>query len=424
MRLDLEDADCVAAMILEVAKRCKDDKNTHGKGPWVGRCLDLTKAYKQMCVSERDADVSVIFFLGKDCQPQYYISHSLLFGCTASVYSFNRVTKALSFLLCKMLSIPSSVYYDDFPLFSPESSSASATWAATALLDLGWDHARVGEDSKGIPFASSFDVLGMTVQLHRVPSGEVTLQNKEGRLDQLVDLFEGFRTRKAVTVHEAQVAHGLLNFSAGFVNGRALRLTCQELMRITKSSRPASGSSVCEFCSRCVETLRSLVPRVLKVGTPLRPVHIFTDGAWEGGRAGIGAVVFDTSSSQSWAMAGTVPRELVLKWEEEVGTQIICQIELYAMVCLRWYLGCALDGRRVLWWVDNESARYGLIKGISDSMTMCDLIQAFAIEDSRAPSYSWYERVPSFSNIADGPSRGSQAYPVYKDLLARLGLAG
>ena len=77
-----------------------------------------------------------------------------------------------------------------------------------------------------------------------------------------------------------------------------------------------------------------------------------------------------------------------------------------------------------LWWVDNESARYGLIKGISDSMTMCDLIQAFAIEDSRAPSYSWYERVPSFSNIADGPSRGSQAYPVYKDLLARLGLAG
>ena len=82
MRLDLEDADCVAAMILEVARRCKDGKHKHGNEPWVGRCLDLTKAYKQMCVSERDADVSVIFFLGSDRKPQYYVSHSLLFGCT------------------------------------------------------------------------------------------------------------------------------------------------------------------------------------------------------------------------------------------------------------------------------------------------------------------------------------------------------
>ena len=105
------------------------------------------------------------------------------------------------------------------------------------------------------------------------------------------------------------------------------------------------------------------------------------------------------------------------------------------MVCLRWHLGTALEGRRVVWWVDNESARYGLIKGVSDSRTMCDPIQAFAIEDSRAPSYSWYERVPSFSNIADGPSRGTheeaisvcsdknlKVYPVFRNLLVRLGL--
>ena len=159
------------------------------------------------------------------------------------------------------------------------------------------------------------------MQLDRVPLGEVTLRNKEGRLDQLVDLFEGFRTRKAISVHEAQVAHGLLNFSAAALSmeGR-LRLTCQELMRITRSSRPAAGSNICDFCTRCVETLRSLTPRVLNVGTPLPPVHIFTDGAWEGGRAGIGAVIFDTSTSQSWAMAGTVPRELVLHWEEEVSS--------------------------------------------------------------------------------------------------------
>lgn len=90
----------------------------------------------------------------------------------------------------------------------------------------------------------------------------------------------------------------------------------------------------------------------------------------------------------------------------------------------------------MVWFVDNESARHGLIKGISDSKTMSDLIQAFAIKDSEAPSYSWYERVPSFSNVSDGPSRGNhgealsvcsektlRVYPSYKDLLHRLGVS-
>ncbi|CAE7415281.1 unnamed protein product [Symbiodinium sp. CCMP2592] len=418
MRLELEDADYLSAMALEVARRILADPSKPGAVPWVARCLDLTKAYKQMCVSERDLPVSVVFFLDGQGKPRYYVSHSLLFGCTSSVFAFNRVSKAISFLLNQMLLVPSSVFYDDFPLLSPNNTSDSATWATTALLDLlGWGHARVGKDAKGVPFAASFEVLGMSMQLDGVHRGRLTLQNKAGRIEQLVALFQGFLDRGAITVHEAQVAHGLLNFSAGYVNGRALRLTCQELLRLTKASSPASSKAIRSFCVNSIEALRALSPRVLSVWDSRAPIHIFTDGAWEQRRAGIGAVIFDTASGKSWTYEGLVPEPLILRWEAEVGTQLICQIELYAVVCLRWALASTLDHRRLIWWIDNESARYGLIKGISDSPSMSSLIQSFAIADSKAPSYSWYERVPSFSNIADGPSRGdsSEALAVCTD---------
>ncbi|CAE7203401.1 unnamed protein product [Symbiodinium sp. CCMP2592] len=418
MRLELEDADYLSAMALEVARRILADPSKPGAVPWVARCLDLTKAYKQMCVSERDLPVSVVFFLDGQGKPRYYVSHSLLFGCTSSVFAFNRVSKAISFLLNQMLLVPSSVFYDDFPLLSPNNTSDSATWATTALLDLlGWGHARVGKDAKGVPFAASFEVLGMSMQLDGVHRGRLTLQNKAGRIEQLVALFQGFLDRGAITVHEAQVAHGLLNFSAGYVNGRALRLTCQELLRLTKASSPASSKAIRSFCINSIEALRALSPRVLSVWDSRAPIHIFTDGAWERRRAGIGAVIFDTASGKSWTYEGLVPEPLILRWEAEVGTQLICQIELYAVVCLRWALASTFDHRRLIWWIDNESARYGLIKGISDSPSMSSLIQSFAIADSKAPSYSWYERVPSFSNIADGPSRGdsSEALAVCTD---------
>ncbi|CAE6922375.1 unnamed protein product [Symbiodinium sp. CCMP2592] len=316
MRLELEDADYLSAMVLEIARRILADPSKPGAVPWV----------------------SVVFFLDKQGRPKFYVSHSLLFGCTSSVFAFNRVSKAISFLLNQMVLVPSSVFYDDFPLLSPSNTADSATWATTALLDLlGWGHARVGKDTKGIPFAASFEALGMSMQLDGVQRGRLTLQNKAGRIEQLVSLFQGFLDRGAITVHEAQVAHGLLNFSAGYVNGRALRLTCQELLRLTKVSSPAAPKAIRSFCVNSIEALRALSPRVLSVWDSRAPIHIFTDGAWEQRRAGVGAVIFDTASVWSWTYEGLVPEPLILRWEADVGTQLICQIELYM-------LWSALDG--------------------------------------------------------------------------------
>ena len=59
----------------------------------------------------------------------------------------------------------------------------------SAFLDaLGWQHAKTG--AKGRPFSHEFDVLGMCLNLEDVCQGQVTLSNKQGRIERIVDRLQ------------------------------------------------------------------------------------------------------------------------------------------------------------------------------------------------------------------------------------------
>ena len=149
----------------------------------------------------------------------------------------------------------------------------------------------------------------------------------------------------------------------------------------------------------------------------LQSLDKFVDGCWEKDFAGIGAVIIDTASGQRVDSKGTVPPALIRKWRGMVGEHLKCQIELYVMVLLRWQLNDWLRNRRSVWWVDNDAARYCVIKGLSPSETMKNLVREFYAVDTTSPSFSWIERAPSSSNAADGPSRGQ-----WQEVLELLGL--
>ena len=51
----------------------------------------------------------------------------------------------------------------------------------------------------------------------------------------------------------------------------------------------------------------------------------------------------------------------------------------------------------------------GAIKGGSGSHTMRALVEAFDASDLKFPCIYWIDRVPSYSNVADGPSRGDSS---------------
>eukprot|EP00971_Amphidinium_carterae_P199115 3951599-Amphidinium_carterae.1 len=105
-----------------------------------------------------------------------------------------------------------------------------------------------------------------------------------------------------------------------------------------------------------------------------------------------------------------VPKVLTDEWKSVVGEQIITQVELYPVILVRWVMKLELAGRRLIWCIDNEPARFTLIKGSSPSRVSRRLAEVFYKVEATAPSYPWFARVPSFSNPADKPSRGCLLY--------------
>ena len=75
------------------------------------------------------------------------------------------------------------------------------------------------------------------------------------------------------------------------------------------------------------------------------------------------------------------------------------------MVVAKKTWGGFIEHRRVLYFIDNDSARYALIKLYSQVPSSCELLWEASALDVKFDTASWYARVPSASNPADGVSR-------------------
>jgi hypothetical protein len=83
----------------------------------------------------------------------------------------------------------------------------------------------------------------------------------------------------------------------------------------------------------------------------------------------------------------------------------IGQYELLAAVCVYLSLGDRLRNRRVVHFVDNQSAVAALTKGYARPIDSARIVHAFHAWNSGARTSVWFEYVRSKANIADLPSR-------------------
>ena len=109
-------------------------------------------------------------------------------------------------------------------------------------------------------------------------------------------------------------------------------------------------------------------------------------------------------------LSGFVPSWALDTWRSDFDhsdkePQLICHIELFVIVAVRWIFRDQFLNRRLLLFVDNEASRFAILKGGSGSRGMNNLIRAFDSLDVTHPCFYWLDRVPSFSNVSDGPSR-------------------
>ena len=162
-----------------------------------------------------------------------------------------------------------------------------------------------------------------------------------------------------MSLAEAQEIHGLLNFATGYFAGRSLKYACFKIFSLVNMGRPHMPQ-LRNWCEEVLLLLSSVQPRTIPININTRTVLVFTDGSWEDGIAGLGAILLDESTGLRVVIQDRVQENLLMLWK----------------------------GGKVLLFVGNTSARGGgTVKGRSSSPTMDDLVKAFYSIEVHLPSF-------------------------------------
>ena len=372
---------------------------------WQGRTLDLRDAYKNLANSDETKFAAVLATYNPNMDMvELDVSDVLMFGSTAAVYAFNRVARTIWHIATVKLGIVITQFYDDYPGLEPEKTSCTARSAFQALLSiLGW---RWADGNKNPPFQHTFSQLGVLVDLRQLPLGKTIIQNKPSRVEAVSAEIDMHLEKSELSYSSAAELHGKLQYCESQCFGRvavpALRILRE---RADSKSNYKKLNADLEWALRFLkEHLRTSKPRVITACVSEKAIVIFTDGSSEGEKHLWGIVVFGLTARPLVA-GGSVDERLVKTWKSE-QSQIINQVELYPVILLREHLGAALDGRKLLYFIDNDAAKDSLVKADSDSRWTTKLIRKFYDQERRYPSFPWFSRVPSYSNPADLPSRG------------------
>ncbi|CAK9102393.1 Uncharacterized protein SCF082_LOCUS47864 [Durusdinium trenchii] len=358
-----------------------------GKLELLGRTVDLESAYKQVAASPDDDWAKVIGL-------------APLQVCTASTVSASQSgTSLVSFSTSGALTTTMTIR-----VWTQHSGSQSFEGLLKAL---GWKFD--SEGPKATRYNKVFDVLGIRVDLSCSQTGVVTLENKPTRAERLLEQVATTLTEGRVHSSLAATLHGQLNFVQSFYSICNLKPAMMILSDIANSGWKAHHAKLWAIAATyLVYALKNSPPRSLSLQDEQRPILVFSDGAWEpenSVKAGAGIVFVDPVRGTRIVNEVDVDPRLITRWLSMGKTQIIAELELLPVLAGLSHYADAVRGRRVLWFVDNNSVRDMLAKGSSPAIQLFTMLVEVGRLTHIVQAMIWYSRVPSKSNIADLPSR-------------------
>ena len=316
---------------------------------WQGRCVDLSKAYKQVPVSSDSRCFAVLMVHHPQTgEPTYFVSRSLPFGASASVFAFNRISRSLHHLSTVGCRILGGVFYDDFPLLEPESTCTLASHSFEGLLrSLGWSF--TADPSKVAPFAPCFDVLGVRLSLGDLGEHGFNLGNKPSRFEKITGLLEEVIKEGSINVRQSQVIHGNLNFAMGFFLGHSLKIAARAFAFLSTGTSKCRKDDLVALCKWTIDVMATVQPKHILPGDETDSVVVFTDAAYENDVAPWGIVVLDAASGLRTSVGGIVPKQLVDAWHTFGVEQVITLAEAFAVLLARhMFRSCFLSTMREL----------------------------------------------------------------------------
>ena len=204
---------------------------------------------------------------------------------------------------------------------------------------------------------------------------------------------------------QAEGLRGRMPWFEGYASGRVVQCSLKVLGDIAlKKQRCAT------LDSRELAAVEFLLRRVSDAGAAkinfvfLDAFFVFTDGACEGEsqRVGsVGGVLVDPSGHCIQHFSSKVPGRFM----NVASDNPIYVLELLPLFIAAIMWGPILTSSHVVFFLDNDAARAVLCKGYGGTELAQKIVQDIMCEECQLELKPWYTRVPSHSNISDGPSR-------------------
>jgi hypothetical protein len=398
----LHTLDVVAALcteLLKIGDGCR----------WMGKTIDLTAAYRQLGVSPGAKWVSYIAVYDPNSRRvKIFAMRALPFGASKSVYGFLRVAHSLWWLGCKALHLTWSNFFDDFITLAREPECPLVSLAALQFFKLlGW---AVALGDKDLPFDVRFKALGIEINCELWLSGVVSFANTEKRTRELLETINQILLAGRLRKPDALLLRGRMQFAKAQMWGRAAKLC---LSAITNHAYYSSEESLSDRTVGALEVFkRCLVdakPREVTASWD-SPFFIFTDASfspddetWPGG---LGGVLVDCTGRylSAFSLKLKPGHSAALGFPRK--STVIFEAEMLALLVALTLWKKHIRNRPVVGYIDNNSTRDVCISGTARSSPGKELISSILHLEDELSLVAWYARVPSASNIADGPSRG------------------
>ena len=247
-----------------------------------GRVADLENAYKQLAVNPAHAPLSVIAAQDPaDGKVKLFRAISLMFGETAAVYGFLRISRALGAIASNLFGLLVVEFFDDFTQIEASKLCDSALASSESFLALlGW---RVSmKETKRLPFEKKFTSLGVQLEFLQRDLGLIRISNKPGRIESIKALAKEILKHGRLGFKGALSLRGKLTYAEGQLFFRASAPICRLLSIWAKVGTERKLSiELAEAIGTIGDTLEMSGPKVIKGNSRQRPVIIFTEGACE-----------------------------------------------------------------------------------------------------------------------------------------------
>ncbi len=262
-----------------------------------------------------------------------------------------------------------------FPFCDLLATGFGKQFSGVLEFDVGYGWAFDREGPKSDSFSSSVAALGVVFKLDPTADGRLEVHNTEKRLKEAVDSLDGIIASGRLSKKDALSLRGRLAFCDAFIFGRLGRVSLQNITQHAYASPFVVELSVGLIHSLKIlrDRMANARPRCLDLNL-LHTYVLMTDAAFDPVKgAGLGAVLVSPHGAVACWFGIQLPLSSLSILLADGKQTVIGELETLSVAVALMLWGRVLSSSKLLIFIDNEGARFSLIKGYSKAATITHL---------------------------------------------------